>query len=180
MSLSSVPYIKEKIVAKMLNVSYTLKYLIKDHVRLLSLEFSSSMVALFPAWSFILKNLFLVCSFITSWSFIIILKITHYFVCLLHLVPLSGQSLILKLLVPFGLVPFDQLIPLCSFYFTKQFSMMVFYYSVKFSMVFYFFKIGCQHVLLLSAFQHGRLFFFLKIPQCSFIRYSFYGYLLDT
>ena len=40
-------------------------------------------------------------------------------------------------------------------------------------MVVYFFKVGCQHVLLFSAFQHGRLFFFLKIPQCSFIRYCF-------
>ena len=65
-----------------LSEPYTLKYLIKDHVRLLSLEFSSSMVALFLAWSFILKNLFLVCSFITSWSFIIILKIIHYFLFL--------------------------------------------------------------------------------------------------
>ena len=63
--------------------SITLKYLIKDHVRLLSLEFSSSMVPYFPAWSFILKNFFLVCSFITSCSFIIMLKIIHYFVCLL-------------------------------------------------------------------------------------------------
>ena len=34
-------------------------------------------------------------------------------------------------------------------------------------------KVGCQHVLLLDAFQHVRLFFYFKIPQCSFIRYFF-------
>ena len=42
---------------------------------------------------------------------------------------------------------------------------MVVYYIVKSSMVIYLFKIVCQHVLLLSAFQHGHLFFFLKIPH---------------
>ena len=39
----------------------------------------------------------------------------------------------------------------------------------------YFFKTKCQHVLLLGAFKHVRLFSFFKIPQCSFIRYSFLG-----
>ena len=37
----------------------------------------------------------------------------------------------------------------------------------------YFFKVGCQDVLLLGTFQHVRLFFYFKILQCSFIRYSF-------
>ena len=59
--------------------SSTLEYLINDHVRLLGLEFSSSVVALFPVWSFIFKSLFLVCSFITSCSFITMLKIIHQF-----------------------------------------------------------------------------------------------------
>ena len=52
--------------------------------------------------------------------------------------------------------------PICSFIILGNSTMFV-----------YFFKIECQHVLLLGAFQHVRLFIFFKIPQCSFIRYSF-------
>ena len=92
--------------------SITLKYQIKDHVCLLSLEFSSSMVAIFPAWSFILKNFFssmfvyyimfvyyyaqnnsLFCMFITSCSFI--RTVINSFLQL---------SAILKLLGPFLLL----------------------------------------------------------------------------
>ena len=53
----------------------TLKYLINEHVRLLSLDFDSTMFVYFPLCSFILLIFFRLCSFITSCSFIIIFKI---------------------------------------------------------------------------------------------------------
>ena len=52
--------------------------------------------------------------------------------------------------------------PICSFIILGNSTMFV-----------YFFKTKCQHVLLLGAFQHVRLFSFFKIWLCSFIRYSF-------
>jgi len=43
----------------------TLKYLINEHVRLLSLDFDSTMFVYFPACSFIFLTFFPLCSFIT-------------------------------------------------------------------------------------------------------------------
>ena len=52
----------------------TLKYLINEHVRLLSLDFDSTMFVYFPVCSFFLLTFFPLCSFITSCSFIIMVK----------------------------------------------------------------------------------------------------------
>ena len=56
----------------------TLKYLINVHVRLLSLDFDSTMFVYFPVCSFILLTFFPLCSFITSCSFIFMIKIMYH------------------------------------------------------------------------------------------------------
>ena len=56
-------------IAQFIKVS-TLKYLIKEHVRLLTLDFDSTMFVYFPVCSFIFLTFFPFCSFIPSCLFI--------------------------------------------------------------------------------------------------------------
>ena len=62
-----------------LHIPTTLKYLINEHVYLLSLGFDSTMFVYFLVCSFILLTFFPVCLFIISCSFIILVKMIWSF-----------------------------------------------------------------------------------------------------